>query len=86
MKAINGCTANFWLNTVIMRSREDRDSFLEFTNKNSVMTRPIWTLMSHLAMFQDCQTDGLKNSLWLEERVVNVPSSVPDGALHSLVP
>jgi hypothetical protein len=25
--------------------------------------------------------DGLENSLWLEERVVNLPSSVPEGAL-----
>jgi hypothetical protein len=45
------------------------------------MTRPIWTLMSKLNMFKDCQSDGLKNSLWLENRVVNIPSSVPEGAL-----
>ena len=64
-----------------MNSRKERDVFLKFTNKNNVMTRPIWTLMSKLPMFQDCQTDGLKNSLWLEDRVVNIPSSVPDGAL-----
>jgi hypothetical protein len=35
-------------------------------------------------MFKDCQTDGLENSLWLEDRVVNIPSSVPDGALKKL--
>ena len=48
------------------------------------MTRPIWTLMSKLPMFKDCQNDGIKNSLWLEDRVVNIPSSVPDGALKRL--
>jgi perosamine synthetase len=37
--------------------------------------------MTRLTMFQHCQHDGLENSLWLEERVVNLPSSVPDGAL-----
>ena len=41
------------------------------------MTRPIWRLMCHLSMFKNCQHDGLKNSLWLEDRVVNIPSSVP---------
>jgi perosamine synthetase len=45
------------------------------------MARPIWRLMTRLAMFSHCQHDGLVNSLWLEDRVVNIPSSVPDGAL-----
>lgn len=80
-KAIDGNKANYWLNAIILDSREDRDKFLEVTNDNKVMTRPIWTLMPKLSMFKDCQTDGLKNSLWLEDRVVNIPSSVPDGAL-----
>ena len=40
--------------------------------------------MSKLPMFKDCQADGLENSRWLEDRVVNIPSSVPDGALNKL--
>jgi len=84
VKAINGSTANHWLNTIILDSREERDEFLKATNDNNVMTRPIWTLMSKLPMFKGCQTDGLENSLWLEDRVVNIPSSVPDGALKKI--
>ena len=84
VKAIDGNNANHWLNTIIFDSRLDRDKFLKMTNDNNVMTRPIWTLMSKLPMFKDCQTDGLENSLWLEDRVVNIPSSVPDGALKKL--
>jgi aminotransferase in exopolysaccharide biosynthesis len=84
VKAINGNTANHWLNAIILDSREDRDEFLQLTNDNNVMTRPIWALMSKLPMFKNCQTDGLENSLWLEDRVVNIPSSVPDGALNKL--
>jgi perosamine synthetase len=83
-KAINGNKANHWLNAIILDSREDRDEFLKMTNDNNVMTRPIWTLMSKLPMFKNCQTDGLENSLWLEDRVVNIPSSVPDGTLKKL--
>jgi perosamine synthetase len=83
-KAIDGDKANHWLNAIILDSREDRDEFLKVTNDNNVMTRPIWTLMSKLPMFKDCQTDGLENSLWLEDRVVNIPSSVPNGALKTL--
>jgi perosamine synthetase len=84
VKSIDGNKANHWLNAIILDSKEDRDEFLKLTNENNVMTRPIWTLMSKLPMFKNCQTDGLENSLWLEERVVNIPSSVPDGALKKL--
>jgi aminotransferase in exopolysaccharide biosynthesis len=84
VRAINGNKANHWLNAIILHSRQDRDEFLKLTNDNNVMTRPVWTLMSKLPMFKDCKTDGLKNSLWLEDRVVNIPSSVPDGALKKL--
>jgi perosamine synthetase len=84
VRAIRGNKANCWLNAIVLDSKNDRDKFLKLTNDSGVMTRPIWQLMSKLSMFKDCQTDGLKNSLWLEERVVNIPSSVPDGTLAKL--
>lgn len=84
IKPLDGDTANNWLNTIMLDSKSERDYFLEHTNKSGVMTRPIWTLMSKLPMFAACQTDGLKNSLWLEDRVVNIPSSVPIGALKNV--
>jgi perosamine synthetase len=80
-RAREGCTANFWLNAIVLDSLAERDAFLDFSNGQGVMTRPVWRLMTHLSMFTHCQHDGLENSLWLEERVVNLPSSVPDGAL-----
>lgn len=72
-----GATSNYWLNAIILDSREERDSFLRYTNDRGVMTRPIWRMMTELEMFKHCQHDGLENSLWLEDRVVNIPSSVP---------
>lgn len=75
---------NWWLNAIILDSQADRDAFLQYTNAQGVMTRPIWRLMSRLDMYRHCQHDGLENSIWLEERVVNLPSSVPDGALRSV--
>ncbi len=67
--------SNYWLNTLILENTTVRDQFLAETNDNGVMTRPIWDLMSSLPMFENCQNDGLENSKWLEERVVNIPSS-----------
>lgn len=81
VQPIDGATANFWLNAIVLDSEAERDAFLKFTNDQGVMTRPIWRLMSRLAMYQHCQHDGLENSQWLEARIVNLPSSVPDGAM-----
>ena len=68
--------SNYWLQAVLLEDVKQRDEFLEFTNKNGVMTRPIWKLMNELEMFKDCQNTDLKNAKYLEERVVNIPSSV----------
>ncbi|MDA9112785.1 LegC family aminotransferase [Gammaproteobacteria bacterium] len=83
VQPIDNNITNNWLNAIILDSKLERDQFLKFTNKNNVMTRPIWKLMSNLSMFKDCQDDGLKNSKWLEERIVNIPSSVPDGSVFN---
>ena len=68
--------SNYWLNSIILKDKTQRDKFLEETNSNGVMTRPVWTLMNKLPMFKDAQCDDLKISKWLEERVVNIPSSI----------
>lgn len=77
----SGCTSNYWLNALVMNSRAERDEFLQQTNANGVMTRPVWRLMNALEMFKNCQHDGLENSTWLEQRIVNIPSSVPNNPL-----
>ncbi|PSL48955.1 aminotransferase in exopolysaccharide biosynthesis [Chitinophaga niastensis] len=73
---IEGAKANFWLNALLMPNLEERNTFLKMANDNQVMCRPIWRLMNKLPMYQHCQTDSLENAGWLEERVVNIPSSV----------
>jgi dTDP-4-amino-4,6-dideoxygalactose transaminase len=70
------CKSNFWLNAIVLKDRETRDNFLQYSNDNNVMTRPVWTLMNQLPMFSDYQTDNLTNTRWFEDRVVNIPSSV----------
>lgn len=85
VQPIEGATANWWLNAIVLDSEAERDAFLKFTNEQGVMTRPIWRLMSKLEMFKHCQHDGLENSQWLEARVVNLPSSVPDGTMKKVV-
>jgi len=68
--------SNYWLNTIVFQDKSQRDLFLEKTNSKGVMTRPIWTLMNKLPMYESAQCGDLTCSEWLEERVVNIPSSV----------
>jgi len=68
--------SNYWLNSVLLKNKQQRDEFLNETNLQNVMTRPIWTLMNKLPMFEHAQCGDLTNSEWLEDRIVNIPSSV----------
>jgi len=68
--------ANYWLMCLELENKIERDLFLKTTNENGVMTRPIWQLMFRLPMYQHCQRDEQKNAIYLEERIVNIPSSV----------
>ena len=68
--------SNYWLNGIILEDKKQRDEFLKYTNENGIMTRPIWRLMNKLEMFKDAQHADLHNALWLEDRVVNISSSV----------
>ena len=68
--------SNYWLNVVILPNKEAQIEFLTQTNDNGVMTRPIWELMNRLPMFEKCENDGLENTIWFADRVVNIPSSV----------
>lgn len=70
------CRSNYWLNVVMLKDKVAQQEFLEYTNNHGIMTRPVWELMNRLEMFKHCETDGLKNTQWLADRIVNIPSSV----------
>ncbi|MDU0114560.1 LegC family aminotransferase [Psychrosphaera aquimarina] len=67
--------SNYWLNAIVCPDVASRESFLKATNKNGVMTRPIWKLMNHLPMFKNAKCGELQNSERLESFLVNIPSS-----------
>ena len=69
------CRSNYWLNAVICDDAAQRDALLKSTNRQGIMTRPIWTLMNHLEMYKNSCFGDLTNAEWLEARVINLPSS-----------
>jgi len=75
VKEIDDGRSNYWLNSLLLKDRPQRDLFLSNLNDAGVMCRPIWRLMNKLEMFRSCQATDLSNSIWLEDHVVNIPSS-----------
>jgi aminotransferase in exopolysaccharide biosynthesis len=71
-----GTRANNWLHTIMLADRAERDRFLELSNRQEVMTRPVWVLMHKLPAFRNAFRDPLPNAEFLEDRLVNIPSSV----------
>jgi aminotransferase in exopolysaccharide biosynthesis len=68
--------ANYWLMCVELGDKIERDQFLKSTNNAKVMTRPIWQLIFRSPMYALFQKDEQKNAMFLEDRIVNIPSSV----------
>lgn len=67
--------SNYWLNAVICEEAEAREALLSHMNAAKVMARPIWKLMHRLPMFSGAMRDDLRQSEYIESRLVNLPSS-----------
>ncbi len=76
IREVESGKANYWLNAILLNDKKARDNFLEYTNSNGIMTRPIWGLMNNLEMFKDCPKADLSNAKYFEDRIVNITSSV----------
>lgn len=72
---INTNMQNNWLNTIIFSSKHERNLFMKVLNENDIFPRPPWKLMSDINFFKECHSDDLLNSRYLEQRLLNLPSS-----------
>lgn len=68
--------ANYWLMCVELGNKAERDQFLKSTHDSKIMTRPIWQLIFRSPMYASFHKDEQKNAMFLEDRIVNIPSSV----------
>ncbi len=75
VEPIAGAQPNYWLSTILLSDRAQRDEFLKLTNDAGIMTRPAWDLLHTLSIYQGFQTGDLANATQLSGRIVNIPSS-----------
>lgn len=74
--------SNYWLNALLLDKEfaNQRDSLLQASNSQGIMTRPAWMLMHELEMYKSCpKMDSLCVAEDLERRLINIPSSASLG-------
>ena len=71
-----GTRSNYWLTAVLFRDREERDAFLDISNKQGLQTRPVWEPLHTLPAYATCIRGPLDTTLDLASRLVNLPSGV----------
>lgn len=67
--------SNYWLNAVICRNKEKRDTLLTVLNDAGIMCRPVWQLMHTLPMFKRYMRSNLPVSEMIASQLINIPSS-----------
>jgi perosamine synthetase len=76
-----GTTSNYWLNAIVLKREHAsrRDELLEVHNAAGYGSRPVWTLMHRLPMYQTCPRMDVSVAQEMEARVINLPSSAKLG-------
>lgn len=69
--------SNYWLNAIILDQPDEqiREAILEMTNRKGIMTRPIWTPLHKLPMYEQMPKMPLKVTESLQNQIINIPSS-----------
>ena len=70
-----GC--NFWLNTIYLKhsTLKIRNKIIRDLNNKKIAARPVWKLMKKINYLSKYPSMNLKNSNFLEKRLINIPSS-----------
>jgi perosamine synthetase len=76
LKERSNTKANYWLNCIFFKNEIEKNEFLNLSNSNGVMTRPLWKLLSSLEMYKNCERTNLETSEEIYRRLVNIPSSI----------
>ena len=70
------CRANFWLNTVLCPTQQDRDLLLQLGAEQGIHCRPLWQPIPFNQPYQHCQRGPLAVTEYIAARLINLPSSV----------
>ncbi len=68
--------SNFWLNTILLPTQEQKTTFLQQANRQGIGARSLWRPMHMLKIYKNCQRDKQTVAEQIYQTAVNIPSSV----------
>ncbi len=71
-----GSQSNFWLNTILLPTEEQKEAFLDQANQQGIGARSLWRPMHLLNIYRHYQRDAQINTEQIYRHAVNIPSSV----------
>lgn len=72
------CKSNFWLNSVIFEDKDTCNNFIKEANKQNIFPRHVWKPLHLLGLYKTFENLNLDVTENLYEKIVNLPSSVPE--------
>jgi perosamine synthetase len=77
LKEKKGSRSNYWLNTIILKgdNYKNRDQIISEAHKNNIFVRPAWKCLSQNKYLKNFPKMNLKNTINLQKRILNLPSS-----------
>lgn len=83
---MEGCTffsessdreSNYWINALILdnHGEVELDEILNFLNKNNIMARKAWKILSNVGCYQEMPSMKNRNAKILSNSIINIPSS-----------
>lgn len=76
-KEPDNCKSNYWLNSIILKNRQESELFLKKAQSNGIFPRMVWKPLHMLDIFQKEYIGDMENTESLYNRIINLPSSVP---------
>lgn len=70
-----GVRCNYWLQTIRLQHDQTIEEWLMELNQAGIMSRPVWTPLHELQMYQNCPRDDLSQTDKLKSALINIPSS-----------
>lgn len=77
--------SNYWLQSIILNrgDLDQRNKVIEDAQKNGLLMRPLWRLLSSLPAFSACPSMETPTARSLLSKVINIPSSCYLGRNHA---
>ena len=67
--------SNYWQNAILLKNKEERNSFIEYSESKGIMTRPLWNRIDSMDIYKSFQSYKTDDFDYILDRIVNIPSS-----------